>query len=76
MKTLTTIVKIAVAGWAAAAAIGVVFAYAWRRERFGRGGPMPPQQAGMLLTPLRRFVHPVDNLLRTFRLEPGDVVLF
>src|SRR3990172_7417052 len=47
----------------------------WIRERYGRGGPIPVSQAGMLLSPLRRFIDPVGATMQRFRIERGDTVL-
>src|SRR3990172_1791257 len=47
----------------------------WIRERYGRGGPIPVSQAGMLLSPLRRFIDPVGPTMQRFRIERGDTVL-
>lgn len=47
----------------------------WIRERYGRGGPFPARQAGMLTTPLRRLMDPVDVTMERFGLRPGQTVL-
>ena len=36
---------------------------------------MPAGQAARLLHPLRRWIHPVGEMLDKFRLKPGDTVL-
>jgi ubiquinone/menaquinone biosynthesis C-methylase UbiE len=45
------------------------------RERYSRSGPIPVSQAGALLTPLRRWIHPVPQMLEKFRIRPGHTVV-
>ncbi len=71
MRALRVLGFLALAGYL----LATVFLYIWLRERYGRGGPIPVSQAGALLHPLRRWVHPVPATLEKFRLRPGDTVL-
>ncbi len=59
------------AGWALLS----LYFVQWLRERYGHGGPCPASQAGHLLHPLRRLIHPLRPTLERFRLKPGDTVL-
>ena len=61
--------------WGAVSAAGAVFAWIWVRERYGRGGPIPPSQAFMLLSPQRSLLHPVGEMVRSFGVREGDTVL-
>jgi len=61
--------------WAAASALAVAFVWIWVRERYGRGGPIPPSQAFILLNPQRARLHPVGELLPVFRVREGATVL-
>jgi SAM-dependent methyltransferase len=61
--------------WGVVSGAGAVFAWIWVRERYGRGGPIPPSQAFMLLSPQRSLLHPVDEMVRSFRVREGDTVL-
>lgn len=71
MRALRLLLVVLLLGWA------LLFLYVvqWFRERYGRGGPFPATRAGVLLHPLRRWVHPVRPMLELFRLRPGDTVL-
>jgi len=60
-----------VAFWALAS----LYVFVWIRERYGRGGPIPVSQAGMLLHPLRGWLQPVGAILDKFGLRPGATVL-
>jgi ubiquinone/menaquinone biosynthesis C-methylase UbiE len=62
-------------GWAVVSALVALYLYVQLRERFGRGGPMPASQAGLLLTPARRWLHPAREMLERFGIRPGDTVL-
>lgn len=61
--------------WAAASALAAAFVWIWVRERYGRGGPIPPSQAFILLAPQRARLHPAAELLRAFRVREGATVL-
>jgi ubiquinone/menaquinone biosynthesis C-methylase UbiE len=61
--------------WALASALIAFLLYAWLRERYGRGGPIPVSQAGMLLARGRRWLHAPAAMLETFGVTPGDTVL-
>lgn len=52
-----------------------LYVFAWFRERYSRGGPMPARQAALLHHPVRRFVHPLPQTLEKFHIKPGDTVL-
>lgn len=52
-----------------------LYAFRWFRERYGRAGPCPFSQAGMLLHPLRPLIHPVQPMLAQFGLRRGATVL-
>jgi SAM-dependent methyltransferase len=56
---------------------GLLFAYVfwWFKQRYGRGGPCPFSNAGILLHPLRPLIHPVRPMLAQFGLRPGATVL-
>ncbi|MDP2949433.1 MAG: methyltransferase domain-containing protein [Chloroflexota bacterium] len=71
MRALRVLLAVLLAGWALLSVCLVL----WLRERYGRGGPIPASQAGTLLHPLRRWVHPVRPTLEKFRLKPGYTVL-
>ncbi len=71
MRLLRVLLFVAVAGYL----LATFFIYTWIRERYGRGGPIPVSQAGALLHPLRRWIHPVRPMLEKFRLKAGDTVL-
>src|SRR3972149_3122398 len=71
MRILRLLLIAAIIVWAFAT-LGFV---RWIRERYGRGGPIPVSQAGMLLPPLRRFIDPVGPTMQRFRIERGDTVL-
>ena len=59
----------------AACGLASLYVVRWFRERYGRGGPFPFSQAGLLLHPLRPFIHPVRPMLAQFGLRPGATVL-
>jgi SAM-dependent methyltransferase len=61
--------------WAAISALLGLFVWLWVRERYGRGGPFPAKDAFALLNPLRSRLHPVESMLRTFRVREGHTVL-
>ncbi len=71
MRALRVLLVALLAVWA----ILTVYVLFWLRERYGRGGPMPANQAARLLHPLRRWIHPVREMLEKFRLKRGDTVL-
>ena len=71
MRVLRLLLIAALIVWAFAT-LGFV---RWIRERYGRGGPIPVSQAGMLLSPLRRLIDPVGATMQRFRIERGDTVL-
>jgi len=52
-----------------------LYVFVWMRERYGRRGPIPVSQAGMLLHPLRGWLQPVIPILDKFGLRPGATVL-
>jgi SAM-dependent methyltransferase len=68
-------VILALALWTAASAGAALFLWFWLRERYGRGGPIPASQAGTLLHPLRRRIHPPEEMLAWFGVEAGQTVL-
>ena len=74
-RWLKRLVTFLILAWAAIAALVAYLLSQMLRERFGRGGPMPASQAGMLLTPARRFVHPARDTLESFGLRAGETVL-
>lgn len=71
MRVLKVLLAVLLVGWALLS----IYVFNWLRERYGRGGPIPASQAGTLLHPLRRWIHPVRLTLEKFRLKPGDTVL-
>lgn len=71
MRALRFVLYGLVALWALAS----LYVLVWIRERYGRGGPIPVSQAGMLLHPLRGWIHPLPQTLEKFRIKPGDAVL-
>jgi SAM-dependent methyltransferase len=75
MRTLRGFLTIVMIGWAIAAAVGLVALIGWLRERYGRGGPIPPSQAQMLLTPMRRLTQTPEGAMQTFGVREGDTVL-
>jgi ubiquinone/menaquinone biosynthesis C-methylase UbiE len=72
---LARALTVAAAIWGVISAILGVALWRFIRERYTRGGPMPPSQAFMLLNPQRTHMHPVDEVLRAFRVREGDTVL-
>ncbi len=75
MRVFRAAAAAAVLLWAASAAAVAGIALAFRAERSRRRGPIPAAQAGTLLSPLRRFIHPADRMLAFFALRPGQTVL-
>ena len=75
LKSAGRALTIAAMVWGAVSALAAVFLWIWLRERYGRGGPIPPSQAFMLLNPQRARLHPPGELLRTFRVGAGKTVL-
>jgi SAM-dependent methyltransferase len=75
MRRLRTTLLLLSGAWAFVSALAAVFLYLWSRERYGRGGPIPVSQAGMLLTPMRAILHPVRESLEAFGVAPGRTVL-
>ena len=75
MRAIRRTVLIVTIGWAAASAMATVAVALWVRERYGRGAPFPARDALALLNPQRRRLHPVVEIVRFFRIEPGDTVL-
>jgi ubiquinone/menaquinone biosynthesis C-methylase UbiE len=71
MRVLRFLLFLALIVWAVATA-GL---WLWLRERYGRGGPMPVSQAGMLVHPLRSWFQPPGDTLALFGLSPGQTVL-
>ncbi len=71
MRAVRVFLVVLLAGWA----LATVYVFAWFRERYGRGGPMSASRAARLLHPLRRWIHPVGEMLEKFRLKRGDTVL-
>ena len=71
MRALRFVLYGLIAVWA----LGSLCVFIWIRERYGRGGPMPVSQAGMLLHPLRGWLQPVRPILDKFGLERGATVL-
>lgn len=69
------VLKVMFVVWGVVSAAGAVFAWIWVRERYGRGGPIPPSQAFMLLSPQRSLLHPAAEMVRSFRVREGDTVL-
>jgi len=67
--------RFAVYGLIALWALASLYVFVWIRERYGRGGPIPVSQAGMLLHPLRGWLQPVRPVLDKFGLRPGATVL-
>jgi ubiquinone/menaquinone biosynthesis C-methylase UbiE len=62
-------------GWAIASIGFILGVRRWYQEREGRGGPIPVDQAGMLLAPLRfRFIPP-RPIVERFGLAAGQTVL-
>lgn len=61
--------------WTALSLAAALILRFWLRERYGRGGPIPASQAGTLLHPLRRRIHPPDEMLAWFGVEAGQTVL-
>ena len=71
MRALRLAFYALVAFWALAS----LYVFVWIRERYGRGGPIPVSQAGMLLHPLRGWLQPVGAILDKFGLQLGATVL-
>lgn len=68
MRRLTTLALLAITG------LFTLVVVQWLLER-RRHAPLPVSQAGMLLAPARRFVHPPERTVALFGLRPGDRVL-
>jgi SAM-dependent methyltransferase len=75
LKSIARALAIAATAWGVVSALVALGLWRWMRERYGRGGPIPPSQAFMLLNPQRARLHPAGELLRTFRVREGATVL-
>ncbi len=75
MRLLRRLLILALALWTAASVAAAVLVRLWLRERHGRGGPIPVSQAGTLLHPLRRRIHPPEEMLAWFGVGAGQTVL-
>jgi SAM-dependent methyltransferase len=75
MRAIRRTMLVIALAWAAASGVAAVLVALWMRERYGRGGPFPARDALALLNPQRRRLHPVEETVRFFRIEPGDTVL-
>lgn len=75
MRALRRLLAVVMFLWAIVAAIAVVAIVGWVRERYGRGGPIPPSQAQMLLNPLRRLTQTPEDAMQAFGVSEGDTVL-
>jgi SAM-dependent methyltransferase len=71
MRILRLLLLAIIALWALLS----LYVFVWIRERYGRGGPIPVSQAGMLLHPLRGWLQPARAILDKFGLRPGATVL-
>ena len=71
MRTFKALFALVLAVWA----LATVYVFYWFRERYGRGGPIPASQAGVLLHPLRPWIHPLRETVEKFGLKPGDTAL-
>ena len=71
MRTVKALFALVLAVWA----LATVYVFYWFRERYGRGGPIPASQAGVLLHPLRPWIHPLRETVEKFGLKPGDTAL-
>ena len=75
MRSLSSLARFAIVTWAAVAALLALGLRFWLQERYGRGGPIPVSQAGMLITPVRALMHPVRESLASFGVAPGQTIL-
>lgn len=75
MRRLRTVIRLALIGWAITSFVAAWFIISMLRERYGRGGPMPAEQAQMLLTPLRGLIQTPESALRAFDVREGHTVL-
>ncbi len=75
MRLVRRLLTLTLVLWTAASVAAAVFLRFWLRERFGRGGPIPASQAGVLLHPLRRRIHPPEEMLAWFGVDTGQTVL-
>lgn len=75
MRAVRRTVWLLLIGWAAASIGVLVGIRMWYREREGRGGPIPVSQAGMLMSPQRRRLHPPRETLVRFGVAEGQTVL-
>ena len=75
MRVLRRLLLLLLFGWAVASIGFVRFVRLWYREREGRGGPIPVRQAGMLLNPMRAWLHPQGRTLERFGIAAGETVL-
>ncbi len=71
MRALRAVLVLALALWALVS----LYVFFLVRERYGRGGPIPPSQARTLLHPLRGWIQPLRATLEKFHLKAGDTVL-
>lgn len=75
MRLLRRLLMVALVSWTAASVAAAVLLRLWLRERYGRGGPIPVSQAATLLHPLRRRIHPPEEMLAWFGIGRGHTVL-
>jgi SAM-dependent methyltransferase len=75
VRLLRRLLTLGLVFWAVASAAALIFVRLWLRERHGRGGPIPASQAGTLLHPLRRRIHPPKEMLAWFGVQAGQTVL-
>ncbi len=75
MRPLWRLLVVVLASWTAVSVAAVLLLRLWLRERHGRGGPIPVSQANTLLHPLRRLIHPPEEMLAWFGVEAGRTVL-
>lgn len=75
MSAMRRLVWLLLFGWAAITVGFILGVRRWYQEREGRGGPIPVDQAGMLLTPLRSRFMPAAPTVERFGLRAGDTVL-
>lgn len=75
MRLLRRLLALGLVLWAGTTVAALLLLRFWLRERFGRGGPIPASQAGTLLHPLRRHIHPPEEMLTWFGVQAGRSVL-